>query len=269
MSGGARALLKATEANENIDIVVGAFCYENEQGQQISPFTRPSLLRCEASQDPLIWLLKENRFPVHAVITKRRLIDEANGFDESLSACEDWDLWLRLVTKGAHLEFIDLPVAKYRRHSDCMTLDWARMEKGFLDVIHKFFKDQLKDPALNRIKEHAIFTVFLRLARYCQEANDKERLREYLNKGKEQIKRLPFDENFFIPYFFLPESLPEAELLARELYKQFPESEMLYKWSLMAMECKKKRYLPASELLLLLLVHHPIWTIQKIRKTIT
>lgn len=34
-----------------------------------------------------------------AVIVKRELLEEAGGFDESMAACEDYDLWLRILAR--------------------------------------------------------------------------------------------------------------------------------------------------------------------------
>jgi glycosyltransferase involved in cell wall biosynthesis len=34
-----------------------------------------------------------------AVIMKRELLDEAGGFDETMAACEDYDLWLRILAR--------------------------------------------------------------------------------------------------------------------------------------------------------------------------
>lgn len=41
-------------------------------------------------------ILTENFIPVNCFLTPRTLIEQTGGFDEWLTALEDWDLWLRL-----------------------------------------------------------------------------------------------------------------------------------------------------------------------------
>lgn|SRR3989338_6158303 len=51
--------------------------------------------------------IENNIGPVHAMLVPRRVIETAGGFDEKLSACEDWDLWLRLLLDGCTFLKID------------------------------------------------------------------------------------------------------------------------------------------------------------------
>lgn len=50
------------------------------------------------------------------VMARTRLLHEAEGFDERLSALADWDLWLRLVPLGTTATTLE-PVVAYREHS--------------------------------------------------------------------------------------------------------------------------------------------------------
>ena len=53
-----------------------------------------------------------------AVLVHRSLFDEVGPFDESLPACEDYDLWLR-VTARHPVHYVDRPlVRKYGGHAD-------------------------------------------------------------------------------------------------------------------------------------------------------
>ncbi len=49
----------------------------------------------QETYDPMRFAL-ENRIPIQAVLFERALLDETDGFDESLRVLEDWELWLRL-----------------------------------------------------------------------------------------------------------------------------------------------------------------------------
>lgn len=81
-----------------------------------------------------------------AVMLKRHLIDEIGGFDESLPACEDYDLWLRIshrfpihlidealiVKRGGHADQLSKMIGldRYRIQSLCKLLDRAVLDPG-------------------------------------------------------------------------------------------------------------------------------------------
>lgn len=61
------------------------------------------------------YLLAEwNYLPISAVAHRADAARAAGGFDVSLMACEDWDLWLRLAASGSLIRH--LPVTLARRH---------------------------------------------------------------------------------------------------------------------------------------------------------
>ena len=58
------------------------------------------------------------RISPSSIIFKKNIIDEVGWFDEGLSICEDYDLWLR-ITANFKILFIDKPlIIKYGGHSD-------------------------------------------------------------------------------------------------------------------------------------------------------
>ncbi|MEO6447032.1 MAG: glycosyltransferase [Gemmatimonadaceae bacterium] len=65
--------------------------------------------------------------PIHACLARRRLVDEAGGFDVSLVTCADWDLWQRIARTGA--SFLALPDvgAWYRMLPASASMDGAQM----------------------------------------------------------------------------------------------------------------------------------------------
>lgn len=73
-------------------------------------------------------------------VVRRRCFDYAGLFDETLRACEDWDMWLRIA---CHAQFaaVQEPIAKLRLHSSNMTSDSKRMEIGLQTVVNKFFSN--------------------------------------------------------------------------------------------------------------------------------
>lgn len=61
-----------------------------------------------------------------SVMIRRALFDEVGDFDESLPACEDYDLWLR-VTKTSPVHFIETPlIVKRGGHDDQLSrIHWG------------------------------------------------------------------------------------------------------------------------------------------------
>lgn len=75
----------------------------------------PSLRRCMVSPS--------------AVMLRRRLFERAGGFDESLPACEDYDLWLR-IAHDTPVWLIDCPlVIKRGGHADQLSRQFWGMDR--------------------------------------------------------------------------------------------------------------------------------------------
>jgi peptidoglycan/xylan/chitin deacetylase (PgdA/CDA1 family) len=74
-------------------------------------------------------------FAIHCCLVRRELVVAAGGFDESLTTCEDWDLWLRLAASGARFRSVDECLALYHAHPDTASLDPHRMLSDGLEVM--------------------------------------------------------------------------------------------------------------------------------------
>ncbi len=86
-------------------------------------------------KDHYLHLLEGNFIGMHATVMYRRAaLAAAGGFDESLKACEDYELYLRLARRlpiGSHGEII----AEYRQHDTNMSKDYAFMLRSVLSVL--------------------------------------------------------------------------------------------------------------------------------------
>ncbi|HEY9796728.1 MAG TPA: glycosyltransferase [Leptolyngbyaceae cyanobacterium] len=71
-------------------------------------------------------------------LIRAEALAEVGGFDESLPAVEDWDMWLRLA---ARYEFVCVPSPQilYRVSSSSMSSNVWKMEAGSLRVIERAF----------------------------------------------------------------------------------------------------------------------------------
>ncbi len=87
------------------------------------------------------------------VLIRTQALAEVGGFDESLNAVEDWDMWLRLA---ARYEFASIPSPQilYRISPNSMSTDVWKMETASLQVIERAFADA---PQSVKIQKRAIF----------------------------------------------------------------------------------------------------------------
>src|SRR5262245_30229906 len=73
-------------------------------------------------------------------VVRRAVLDRVGLFDETLRACEDWDLWLR-IARAAQFDVVDEPLARIRLHSSNMMRGTARMEAALTQVIDRLYRD--------------------------------------------------------------------------------------------------------------------------------
>ena len=80
-------------------------------------------------------LLRGNCIEMHATVIYRRAVFEfIGGFDTSLRACEDYDLFLR-VSRQQPIYHYAVQVAEYRQHDSNMSLNPAVMLRSALAVL--------------------------------------------------------------------------------------------------------------------------------------
>ena len=86
------------------------------------------------------WLFPElihgNFIPAIAPMIRRTALDAAGGFDERLTALEDWDMWLRLSLL-AEARYTPAVLVTYRIRPGGMSEDRARMDKNRFCVLDK------------------------------------------------------------------------------------------------------------------------------------
>ena len=92
-----------------------------------------------------------------SVMIRAKLFDEVGNFDESLPACEDYDLWLRIASKYA-FHFIEEPlIIKYGGHSDQLSRKYWGMDRFRVVALKKL----LDQNSLDKEKLKLTRSVFL------------------------------------------------------------------------------------------------------------
>ena len=81
-----------------------------------------------------------------AVMIRRKLFDEVGLFDESLPACEDYDLWLRIAAKH-RIGLIEKPyLIKYGGHADQRSREFPAMDRFRIQSLAKILSQNILTP---------------------------------------------------------------------------------------------------------------------------
>lgn len=74
-----------------------------------------------------------------AALIRRTCFEQVGPFDESISQCVDWDLWLRFALAGHSFAYVDQPLLRYRIHPHNRSADAAAMARDTRATLEKFF----------------------------------------------------------------------------------------------------------------------------------
>jgi glycosyltransferase involved in cell wall biosynthesis len=100
----------------------------------------------EITADPYATFLRGNVIGMHATVMYRRdVLEESGGFDPSLRACEDYDLYLR-ISRTHPVAFSTETVAEYRLHGTNMSRNLPFMLHWALAVLDKQWPTMANKP---------------------------------------------------------------------------------------------------------------------------
>lgn len=83
---------------------------------------------------------------VSAIIRRQAIEDAGGGFDETLRAAEDLDLWLRIARCGHKFLSTPEPLVRYRRRSDSLSSDPIPLLRNYVAVLDKVVSSPLSKP---------------------------------------------------------------------------------------------------------------------------
>ena len=84
--------------------------------------------------DPFLALFKRGFVATSTVVARREAVVEAGGFNESLRAAQDYDLWLRLAARGSYAVFSG-PLTRYHINPHGITSNIDRRRRCSLAVL--------------------------------------------------------------------------------------------------------------------------------------
>ena len=110
-----------------------------------------------------------------SIIIHRRVFETLGAFDESLPACEDYDLWLRIAARFPVLFIEQALVIKYGGHEDQLSARYWGMDRFRIQSLQKI----VADPELSTENRSAAITMLKRKASiYIQGARKRGREQE-------------------------------------------------------------------------------------------
>ena len=103
---------------------------------------KPFVPRDYEQSNKIETLLRDCPWPIHAVLTRRNVIEEAGGFDERFATSEDHLLWLRVATRYPIVRVPEV-LAYYHFHQGIQaTMDSVRAAFNHYFVQLEFLKEQ-------------------------------------------------------------------------------------------------------------------------------
>ncbi len=133
---------------EHLKTLTDAITAEPEYGAAYCSWNRLSLEgeivkgnEAVVSGDIFPLLVKDCILTIHSCIIKRELIKSLNGFDTSLTTCEDWDLWQRAARTGTKFKAVNKPMALYRMRPASASMDPQRMLLDAQQVIDRGYSN--------------------------------------------------------------------------------------------------------------------------------
>jgi glycosyltransferase involved in cell wall biosynthesis len=104
-----------------------------------TPIDRWSLHMPPVSGEALIPMLRQNRVQTSTVVMRRKVLEELNGFDETLAVWEDIDLWTRSAALHP-FAYVPRVLAQYRMHGRGISLLAMGLAQGRLTSTERLLR---------------------------------------------------------------------------------------------------------------------------------
>ncbi|HAX78636.1 MAG TPA: family 2 glycosyl transferase [Cyanobacteria bacterium UBA11372] len=126
---------KLQQAFEQKPEIGAAFCRQILMDEQ-SHWQNPTWLEQQESGILSNWLERiavEQRIQTPSIVVRREVYEKLGGFDNRLSWCEDWEMWVRIAANYPVWYEVE-PLALYRMHSNSSSGRHMRTGENMRDV---------------------------------------------------------------------------------------------------------------------------------------
>lgn len=135
--GYATAHLAALEGDPSLGISYSHLAYIDERGDRTG-----QLLTTNVEQPSLMQLVNRNSLSSHVVV-RRECFEHAGLFNEKLRACEDHEMWVRILHRtGFHARRIPQVLSGYRVRSTSLTMNFPH-QLAFAHAVADIFERDL------------------------------------------------------------------------------------------------------------------------------
>ena len=156
-------------------------CYKIGEDGAVLSETRPA-----HRGELLEYLLRSNCIvgSASAVMVTHEVFSRAHYFDETLKACEDWDLWIR-IARYYQIDFIAEPLVKLRIHPQSMQNNIRVMECATFSVLNKYWTERAPDLAWRDRKNEIYSTHCINFAWKYYDRGDRPSFNRLLHQALE------------------------------------------------------------------------------------
>lgn len=103
---------------------------------------------CPDAQGFAAELLRGNFINGSSVVVRRKCVEEAGLFDETLATDSDGDMWFKLLKRGCRFGHVAEPLTKYRTHSGSLSRKHG---------LHRLCKDRVRERAIRSFTSAELF----------------------------------------------------------------------------------------------------------------
>lgn len=158
-------------------------CHSNEIWMRHGQFVNPMKKHAKSGGHIFLRCLPRCVISPSSAIVHRSVIDAVGMFDESLPACEDYDLWLRVCVVFPVLYLEQPLITKYGGHADQLSRRYPAMDRFRIRALEKI----LRAGTLSDGERRATLRVLLEKIRiYLVGAQKRQRWQEVAEYGQKQ-----------------------------------------------------------------------------------
>ena len=178
--------VKSFESNPNIGLVCSNmfFFKYNDVSADVADVWAPTSHPPGVLQDWILLFIGDFIL-MPTVVVRRECLDEVGLFDQTLTSCEDYDLWLRIIEKFS-VHFLNEPLALYHLSANSLSTNKERMLLNEIRVKEKAFS---RNPNLKKLSlkllDQAFYGKYLTLAYFYIRHYQGEKARLVLKKYRQ------------------------------------------------------------------------------------
>ncbi len=188
--------VKALEQHPEWGVVYSAWQYMDQTGTPILSAVRPK------KQGQLLkeWLLRSFFFPPGCALMRQECFQTCGFFDESLSASEDTDYWMRLALAGYAFGYVDEVLFGYRISQGSITSNFRNQIKNEYLRLDKFYAQPALEEDILALKSKAYAILRFEAAAKYYQADEITTAQDTMREAVQLCPELIQDKNWLVEW---------------------------------------------------------------------